>query len=109
MASTPRPVLIMNGVLAGLGVVLGGSALGDFLPVTTVGLLMLIYSGVTLAWGVITQGLVTPNANVAALLVRPKKLGGGITSGAKVVAGPAIAERTVLNEGEPVDVTAKAP
>jgi len=64
--STPRPVLIMNSVLAGLGVLLGGSALADFLPVKVVGLLALVLAAVQVGWSLYVQGQVVPLPLVAA-------------------------------------------
>lgn len=101
---TSRPVLIMNGVLAGLGVILAGAALADYLSVQLVGLLLLIHSGVAVAWGVITQQGVTPNDKVLVELAAPSK-----QDAVRPVATPALADRSVLNAGDPVDVTAQAP
>jgi hypothetical protein len=106
---TPRPVLIMNGVLAGLGVILGGAALADYLPVKLVGLLLLIHSGVAVGWALVTQQLVTPNARVA-VLSRPVEPTRELVTGPvlELVAGPALGDdkTSPLVEGEPVDVTA---
>lgn len=92
--NTPRPVLIMNSVLAGLGVLLGGSALADVLPVTVVGLAALILAAIQVGWSLYVQGQVTPIALVAA---RRLPVSGDL------VAGPAAPG--VTQEGEIVDVT----
>lgn len=104
---TPRPVLIMNGVLAGVGVILGGSALAHYIGPDLLGLLLLIYSAVMVAWALITQSAVTPNAKIAALFRPQQEADGGVTQPAAIVAGPYIAARTGLSEGEPVDVVGK--
>lgn len=56
----------MNSVLAGLGVLLGGSALADFIPVKIVGLAALILAAVQLGWSLYVQGQVVPLPLVAA-------------------------------------------
>lgn len=89
----PRPVLIMNGVLAGLGVVLGGAALGDYLDLKLVGLLLLIHSGASVTWALITQQSVTPNPLVTAFRPDPDSLASVAGDGSQILTG------------RPVDVT----
>lgn len=92
---TPRPVIIMNSVMAFLGVVLGGGALADFLPVKTVGLLLLIYSGVLAGWGLYSSTVVTPNAKVGAVVGQS-----AMTGKPELQAGPA----TSIPDGTPVEL-----
>jgi hypothetical protein len=93
--NTPRPVLIMNSVMAGLGLILGGAAIANYLDVELVGLLLLIHSGVAVALSTYVQGLVTPNQNVGANLAE-------IDGVPVMVAGPAT---KAIADGRPVDVT----
>jgi hypothetical protein len=95
MSNTPRPVLVMNGVLAGLGVILGGAALGEYVDLKLVGLLLLVHSGVSVSWALITQQAVTPNPLVGARLER-------IDGETVMVAADATRE---ISNGRPVDVT----
>ncbi len=102
---TPRPVLIMNSVLAGLGVLLGGSALADFIPVKIVGLAALVLAAVQLGWSLYVQGQVVPLPLVAAHRDPGTRA---------LVAGPAapgVASRAAgsTNVGDIVDVTKAEP
>jgi len=95
--STPKPVLIMNSVLAGAGVLLGGAGLAEFVDVKWIGLGNLLLAAIALGWAKYTEGQVTPNVAVAVStpdLDKPLELVSGI-------AGP-------VPEGRPVDVTAAA-
>lgn len=99
--STPRPVLIMNSVLAGLTFIGGGTALADIIPVKVLGVGLLVLGGVQVAWSTYVQGQVTPQKLVAAHL--------DPSTGA-LVAGPAapgVASHVVgsTNVGDVVDVT----
>ena len=99
--STPRPVLIMNSVLAGLGVLLGGSALADFLPIKIVGLAALVLAAVQVGWSLYVQGQVVPLPLVAAHRDSETKA---------IIAGPAapgVASSALgsTNVGDVVDVT----
>lgn len=64
--STPRPVLIMNSVLAGLTFVGGGAALADVIPAKALGLGLLVLGGIQIGWGTYVQGQVVPLPLVAA-------------------------------------------
>lgn len=64
--STPRPVLIMNSVLAGLTFVSGGAALADVVPAWLLGLVLLVLGGVQIGWSTYVQGQVVPLPLVAA-------------------------------------------
>ncbi len=103
--ATPRPVLIMNSVLAGLGVLLGGSALADVLPHTMVGLAALVLAAVQVGWSLYVQGQVVPLPLVAAHRD---------TDTQAIVAGPAapgVASKAAgsTNVGDVVDVTKATP
>ncbi len=95
MGKVPRPVLIMNGVLAGLGVILAGAALTEYLSVKLVGLLLLIHSGVSVGWGIVTQQSVRPEETVAAYRDPAGQLRAG--------------EASPVPNDSPVDVTAVGP
>lgn len=107
---TPQPVLIMNSVLAGLGVILAGAALLDYLPLKLVGLLVLVHAGVTLGWGTYVKGRVFPNERVAVVALPPREVD-GVRLPAALVTGPALGDdkASPLVTGEPVDVTAAGP
>lgn len=95
----------MNSVLGALGVLLGGSALADFLPVKVVGLAALILAAVQVGWGIYVQGQVVPLPLVAAHV----DTGTGAT-----IAGPAapgVDSHAVdsTNLGDVVDVTRAEP
>lgn len=84
--SKPRPVLIMNSILAGLGLVFGGMGIGGLgSDNTTVALIgawgTLLNAGATLAIGSYVQGLVVPFTDTAAY----------VTEVGTLVAGPAAA------------------
>jgi hypothetical protein len=64
--ATPRPVLIMNSVLAGVSFVGGGAALADVLPAKWLGLGLLLLGGVQIGWSAYVQGQVVPLPLVAA-------------------------------------------
>lgn len=103
--NTPRPVLIMNSVLAGLTFIGGGAALADIIPATALGLSLLVLGGIQIGWGVYTQGQVAPMPLVAARLD---------TGTGAIVAGPAapgVASRLPgsTNVGDVVDVTKADP
>lgn len=64
--NTPRPVLIMNSVLAGVSFVGGGAALADVVPAKWLGLGLLLLGGVQIGWSAYVQGQVVPLPLVAA-------------------------------------------
>jgi hypothetical protein len=64
--ATPRPVLIMNSVLAGVSFVGGGAALADVIPAKWLGLGLLLLGGVQIGWSAYVQGQVVPLPLVAA-------------------------------------------
>jgi hypothetical protein len=74
----------MAGIIAGLQVILGGSALADFIDPKLIGLFTLILAAITVTYGVITRGQVTPWVDVVAKA----------TSAGNVVAGPAANQMT---------------
>lgn len=92
--NTPQPVLVMNSVLAGLGILLGGAALLDYVDPKLVGLLILVHAALTFGWGTYVRGRVYPQEKVAAAVERQD---GRLVT----VAGPA----AVVKTGQPVDVT----
>jgi hypothetical protein len=98
---TPRPVIIMNSVLAGLGVLLGGSALTELVPVQAIGVAALVLAAVQVGWGTYVQGQVTPQELVAA---RRDTGTGALVAGP---AAPGVASRAPgsTNVGDVVDVT----
>lgn len=63
---TPRPVLIMNSVLAALTFIGGGTALADVVPVKVLGIGLLVLGGVQVGWSTYVQGRVVPLPLVAA-------------------------------------------
>lgn len=89
--SKPNPVLIMAAIIAALQVILGGSALADFIDPKLIGLFNLILAAVTVGYGVVTRGQVTPWVDVAAKA----------TPNGGIVAGPAANQTT----GTPVVIT----
>jgi hypothetical protein len=93
-ASSSRPVLIMNSVLAGASVLVGGAAFAEVVPRPVVGICALVVASVTVGWGVYTQARVTPWQDVAART-------SGVTPG-EFIAGPASPVKT----GAVVEVTA---
>ena len=98
---TPQPVLIMNSVLAGITVISGGAALADFVDKKTLGLLLLIYSGIQVMWSTYTAKRVTPNSEVPAVpAVDPD-------TGAKIFVASDGAKN--IPNGTPVDVTITGP
>lgn len=105
MANTPRPVLIMNSVLAGVTFIGGGAALADFLPAKWLGLALLVLGGVQIGWSAYVQGQVVPLANTAAH-VDPHT--GALVAGP---AAPGVASSAAgsTNVGDVVDVTKAAP
>jgi len=99
--STPRPVLIMNSVLAGLTFVGGGAALADVIPPVPLGIGLLVLGGVQIGWSTYVQGQVVPLPLVAARVDAHTHA---------LVAGPAapgVASRAAgsTNVGDVVDVT----
>lgn len=99
--NTPRPVLIMNSVLAALTFIGGGAALADVIPAVPLGIGLLVLGGIQIGWGVYTQGQVAPLPLVAARLD---------TGTGAIVAGPAapgVASHALgsTNVGDVVDVT----
>ena len=99
--NTPRPVLIMNSVLAGLTFVGGGAALADVIPATALGLGLLALGGIQIGWSTYTQGKVVPMPLVAARID---------TATGALVAGPAAPgiqskDPATTNVGDVVDVT----
>lgn len=82
--SKTNPVLIMAGIIAGLQVILGGSALADFVDPKIIGLCTLVLAGITVACGIITRGQVTPWVDVVAKA----------TPAGNIVAGPAANQMT---------------
>lgn len=103
--STPRPVLIMNSVLAALSFIGGGAALADIIPAKWLGLGLLVLGGVQVGWSAYVQGKVVPLPLVAAHLD---------PNTAALVAGPAapgVDSHAVgsTNVGDVVDVTKADP
>ena len=100
-----RPVLIMNSVLAGLGVLLGGSALADFLPIKVVGLAALVLAAVQVGWSLYVQGQVVPVPLIAA---HKDPVTGAFIAG---LAAPGVASKAPgsTNVGDVVDVTKATP
>ena len=103
--STPRPVLIMNSVLAGLTFVGGGAALADVIPPVPLGIGLLVLGGVQIGWSTYVQGQVVPLPLVAARVDADTLA---------LVAGPAapgVASRAPgsTNVGDVVDVTKADP
>jgi hypothetical protein len=103
--NTPRPVLIMNSVLAGAGVLLGGSALSTVVPVQVIGLAALLLAAVQVGWGVYVQGHVVPQELVAA---RRDTDTGALVAGT-AAPGVASSARGSTNVGDVVDVTKAEP
>lgn len=103
--STPRPVLIMNSVLAGITFIGGGAALADVIPAKALGLGLLVLGGIQIGWGVYTQGQVVPQPLVAA---RVDADTGALVAGP---AAPGVASSLVgsTNVGDVVDVTKANP
>lgn len=103
--NTPRPVLIMNSVLAGVTFIGGGAALADAVPARTLGLGLLILGGVQIGWSTYVQGRVTPHELIAA---RRDTDTGAIVAGP---AAPGVASRVPgsTNVGDVVDVTRADP
>ena len=99
--STPRPVLIMNSVLAGITFVGGGAVLAEVIPPVPLGLGLLVLGGVQIGWSTYVQGRVTPQELVAA---RRDTGTGAIVAG---LAAPGVASRAAgsTNVGDVVDVT----
>lgn len=99
--ATPRPVLIMNSVLAGVTFIGGGAALADVIPAKTLGLGLLVLGGVQVGWSMYVQGLVVPLASTAAH-VDPHS--GALVAGP---AAPGVASSAAgsTNVGDVVDVT----
>lgn len=98
--STPRPVLIMNSILAGVSFVGGGAVLADVIPPVPLGLGLLVLGGVQIGWSTYVQGQVVPLPLVAA----------HVDSGGNTIAGPAapgVDSHAVdsTNLGDVVDVT----
>lgn len=103
--ATPRPVLIMNSVLAGVSFIGGGAALADVIPAKWLGLGLLLLGGVQIGWSAYVQGQVVPLPLVAAHRD---------TGTQALVAGPAApgVASSVLgstNVGDVVDVTKADP
>jgi hypothetical protein len=102
---TPRPVLIMNSVLAGLTFIGGGAALAEVIPATVLGIGLLVLGGIQIGWSTYVQGQVVPLPLVAAHKD---------THTHALVAGPAapgVASRALgsTNVGDVVDVTKADP
>lgn len=103
--ATPRPVLIMNSVLAGVMFVGGGTALADVIPAKWLGLGLLLLGGVQIGWSAYVQGQVVPLPLVAAHRD---------TDTLALIAGPAapgVTSRAAgsTNVGDVVDVTKADP
>lgn len=77
----PQPILKWMAALAGLDVILGGSALANFLPPDLIGFLLLLMSGIKVAVAFYLRGQVVPLQDVGAY----------ITSTGRMAAGPAAA------------------
>lgn len=103
--NTPRPVLIMNSVLAGLTFIGGGTALADVVPVKVLGIGLLVLGGVQVGWSTYVQGQVTPQKLVAAHLDPDI---GALVAGP---AAPGVASHAPgsTNVGDVVDVTKAEP
>lgn len=99
--STPRPVLIMNSVLAALTFIGGGAALADVIPAVPLGLGLLVLGGIQIGWSTYTQQQVVPNQLVAA---RKDAATGALVAG---LAAPGVTSRAKdsTNVGDVVDVT----
>ena len=99
--STPRPVLIMNSVLAALTFIGGGAALADVIPATALGLGLLLLGGIQIGWATYTQQQVVPNQLVAA---RKDSITGALVAG---LAAPGIQSEdpATTSVGDVVDVT----
>lgn len=93
-ASSREPVVIGSSILAGLQVLVAGSALADVLDPKIASLLALVVAALTAGWGAYTRGLVTPVADVAARE----------THAGDLVAGEAAEVQGIAPEGAPVDV-----
>jgi hypothetical protein len=108
---TPRPVLIMNSVLAGLLFIGGGVALAEWVDPKVVGLANLVLGGIALGWTKYTEGQVTPNQTVAQEFTPNEQVAAVVLPGAEeygetpqVVAGPA----SPLQDGTPVHLVETA-
>ena len=103
--STPRPVLIMNSVLAGVTFIGGGAVLADVIPPVPLGVGLLVLGGVQIGWSTYVQGRVTPQELVAA---RRDTDTGALVAG---LAAPGVASRVAgsTNVGDVVDVTKASP
>lgn len=105
MSNTPRPVLIMNSVLAGLTFIGGGAALADVVPAWILGLGLLVLGGVQIGWSTYVQGQVAPMELVAAR----RDTGTGAIVAGPAAPGVASSAAGSTNVGDVVDVTKAAP
>jgi hypothetical protein len=90
-----RPVLLGNSILAALQVLASAAALGDVIGKTPFALFSIVVGAVAVGWNVYVQGIVTPQADVAAY----------VNSAGEVVAGPAAG----VTNGKTVDVVKTEP
>ncbi len=90
-----HPVLVGNSILATLQVLAGAAALGDILGQTAFTLFTIAVAAATVGFNTYVQGLVTPQADVAAY----------VNSAGEVVAGPAAG----VTNGKTVDVVKTEP
>lgn len=99
--STPRPVLIMNSVLAALTFIGGSAALTDIIPATALGLGLLGLGGIQIGWATYTQQQVVPVPLVAAR----KDAGTGAIVAGPAAPGVASTAAGSTEIGDVVDVT----
>lgn len=90
-----RPVLLGNSILASLQVLSGAAVLGDVLGPTVFALFVIAVAAVQVGFNTYVQGLVTPQADVAAY----------VNEKGEVVAGPAAG----VTNGKTVDVVKTEP
>lgn len=90
MSTKSHPLLLVNSILAGAQLFVGGATLGDVIGKEVAGLLVLAVGAIQTAMNVYTNGQVTPNSEVVAQVDK-----------GQVVAGPAAPQA----DGTPVDVT----
>jgi hypothetical protein len=96
---TPRPVLTVMSILAGLQILAGGAALGDVVGAKTAGLIVVGIAAIQGGVQFWVQGQVTPMSNVAARRVDDGRIILG-PAATPVLAGDA-------NAGEPAIVNLK--
>jgi hypothetical protein len=90
-----RPVLIGNSILAALQVLSGAAVLSDVLGPTVFALFVIAVAAIQVGFNTYVQGIVTPQADVAAY----------VNAEGAVVAGPAAG----VTDGKTVDVVKTEP